>query len=130
MTHHTPDGRQHVDISSPTDPIDELDDLRTFVTISRTHPSDVRQRQVIARLDGGDRMTLLFGDSVTLEVPAGEHKLRAHNTLIWKTVKFAVEPGEHLEFLVINKSPAWAFALLALLGAGPLFLKIERRSLN
>jgi hypothetical protein len=50
--------------------------------------------------------------------------------LIWKTVKFAVEPGEHLEFLVINKSPAWAFALLALLGAGPLFLKIERRSLN
>ena len=98
--------------------------------ISRTHPTDAQQRQVIARLDGGDKITLLYGDSVTVEVPAGGHKLRAHNTLIWRTVRFTVEPGEHLEFIVINKSPAWAFALLALLGAGPLFLKIERRSIS
>jgi hypothetical protein len=126
----TPDGRQRVDVASPADPKDELDDLRTFVTISRTHKSDARQRQVIARLDGGDRITLLYGDSVTVEVPAGEHKLRAHNTLVWRTVKFAVEPGEHLEFVVINRSPAWAYAMLALLGAGPLFLSIERRSVR
>jgi hypothetical protein len=130
MSHYTRDGRQHVDMASPADPLDELDDLRTFVTISRTHRNDIKQRQVIVRLDGGDRMTLMFGDSVTVEVPAGEHKLRAHNTLVWKTVKFVVEPGEHLEFLVINRCPAWAFAILSLLGAGPLFLKIERRSLN
>ena len=126
----TRDGRQHVDMASPADPADELDDLRTFITISRTHPTDAQQRQVIARLDGGDKITLLYGDSVTVEVPAGEHKLRAHNTLIWRTVRFTVEPGEHIEFIVINKSPAWAFALLAVLGAGPLFLKIERRSIT
>src|SRR5262249_54425349 len=101
-----------------------------FITVSRSHPADVKQRQVIVRLDDGTRTTLMYGDSITVEVPAGAHKLRAHNTLVWRTVKFTAEPGEHLEFIVINHGPAWAYAMLAVLGAAPLFLKIERRSVR
>jgi hypothetical protein len=119
-----------LDSSTPADPVDVRDDMRTFVTISRNHPTDVKQRQVVARLDDGTRTTLFYGDSITLEVAPGTHRLRAHNTLIWRTVKFTVEAGEHLEFILINRGPAWTYAMLALLGAAPLFLKIERRSLR
>jgi hypothetical protein len=122
--------RNILDSSTPSDPVDVRDDMRTFVTISRNHPTDVRQRQVIARLDSGTKATLFYGDSITLEVSPGTHRLRAHNTLVWRTVKFTVEPGEHLEFILINKGPAWTYAMLALLGAAPLFLSIERRSLR
>ena len=122
--------RNILDSSTPSDPLDVRDDMRTFVTISRNHPTDVRQRQVVARLDSGTKATLFYGDSITLEVAPGTHRLRAHNTLVWRTVKFTVEPGEHLEFILINKGPAWTYAMLALLGAAPLFLSIERRSLR
>ena len=122
--------RNILDSSTPSDPLDVRDDMRTFVTISRNHPTDVRQRQVVARLDSGTKATLFYGDSITLEVAPGTHRLRAHNTLIFRTVKFTVEPGEHIEFILINKGPAWTYAMLALLGAAPLFLSIERRSLR
>ena len=38
-------------------------------------------------------MRLSFGDTVTLEVQPGHHHLRVHNTLFWKNLTFAVEPG-------------------------------------
>src|SRR5262245_37678056 len=96
------DDRYLLDSSTPADPVDVRDDMRTFVTISRNHQTDVKLRQVVARLDGGTKTTLFYGDSITLEVSPGTHRLRAHNTLVWRTVKFTVEAGEHLEFVLIN----------------------------
>jgi hypothetical protein len=111
-------------------PADELDhDLRTIVTIARTDPRDVGQRQVFVQIDQGPKHALRFGESLTEQVEPGLHRLRAHNTLVWKTENFAVESGEHLEFLVINHcGPVWQ-GIAAVLGAAPMFLKIRRRSL-
>jgi len=100
---------------------------RASVTISRTGDDDVRERQVVARLDDDPKVTLYFGDSVTRSVSAGDHRLRAHNTLVWKTVRFTLEPGDDVEFLLVNYAPRFAFSMLALMGAGPLFLRVERR---
>jgi hypothetical protein len=97
------------------------------VTITRTHADDVRHRQIYARIDDGPNRTLLFGDSITAAVEPGEHRLRANNTLFWKTVPFRVGIGEHVEFMLINRAGRFAFSLLALLGAGPLVLAIEQR---
>jgi hypothetical protein len=107
----------------------ETNDLRTFVTISRQHDDDVRQRQVIVRIDGGPTATLMFGQTVTFEVKPGLHVLRANNTLFWKKVRFAVEPGEHLEFVLVNRAGRLTIGFLALMGVAPLYLTIERRSL-
>ncbi|HWB31427.1 MAG TPA: hypothetical protein VG736_13050 [Vicinamibacterales bacterium] len=107
----------------------DTSDLRTFVTISRQHEDDVRQRQVIVRIDGGPTATLMFGQTVTFEVKPGLHVLRANNTLFWKKVSFAVEPGEHLEFVLINRAGRLTIGFLALMGVAPLYLTIERRSL-
>src|SRR5690242_6586852 len=90
--------------SQPELPPQLNEDLRTYVTISRNHQDDVRHRQVVVRLDDQPKALLLFGDSFTQQVQPGTHRLHAHNTLFWKTVKFTVEPGEHLEFVVINKA--------------------------
>ncbi|HET9270879.1 MAG TPA: hypothetical protein VFO31_22030, partial [Vicinamibacterales bacterium] len=51
------------------------DDLRTSVTISRAHPTDVGQRQVIVRLDEGPKVKMVFGDEFTIELQPGRHKL-------------------------------------------------------
>ena len=106
----------------------EADDLRTFVTISREHPTDAGERQVVARLDGGESYTLVFGDSRSIEVRPGAHHLRVHNTLFWKNIRFAVEPGEHLEFVVINTGRWWTWGVAGVLGSAPLFLHVELRS--
>jgi len=97
------------------------------VTLSRTDSADVQQRQIYARIDDGPSQTLIFGNTVTLEVPAGDHVLRANNTLFWKRVSFSVAPGQHVEFALINRAGLFGLGFLALLGAGPLSLSLERR---
>ena len=106
----------------------ELDDLRALVTVSRTHPADCQDRQVIVRLDDGARATLVFGQSFTIEVQPGAHHLRAHNTLMWRNVHFTIEPGEHLDFIMINSARWWTAGMVGVLGAAPLFLTVERRT--
>jgi len=106
----------------------ELDDLRSTVTIGRTHPSDCGQRQIFARLDDHPRVTLLFGESVTVEVLPGRHRLRVHNTLFWKTIDFAIEPAERLEFQVINSARWWTYGMAGVLGSAPLFLQVRKFS--
>lgn len=115
--------------SEPDLPAQLSNDLRTYVTISRMHAKDVRHRQVVIRLDDQPRVMLLYGDSFTQEIQPGAHRLYANNTLFWKTIRFTVEAGEHLEFVVINRAGPLTLSLLALVGVAPLYLTIERRSL-
>jgi hypothetical protein len=96
------------------------------ITIARRDPADVRQRQIVASLDGEPLGTLLFGEAVTREIPPGTHRLRAHNTLFWKTRQFEVGPGEHARFKVVNRAGPGSFSLLGLFGAAPLYLTLER----
>ena len=122
-------GRRPARTPQPSEP-EEADDLRTLVTVVRNDPEDVATRQIVARIDTLPKVTLLFGESWTAELQPGAHRLRVHNTLVWKTLPFTVEHGEHLEFVVINRSGRISFAFLAMLGASPLFLKIKCRSLR
>ena len=96
------------------------------ITVSRKHPTDVQDRQVVVSLDGERLATLLYGDEVTREVPAGSHRLRAHNTLFWKTIDLDLAPDEHARFRAINRAGVGTFSMLGLLGVGPLFLTLER----
>ncbi len=110
--------------------LDLFDELRTLITISRTHASDVGQRQIFVRLDGQPRPPLVYGDSLTIEVQPGAHHLRVHNTLMWRNIRFAVEAGEHLEFVVINTCRWWTYGMVGVLGSAPLFLRVEKRVRN
>ena len=99
------------------------------VTIRRDDHTDVRQRQVYARVDDAPNSVLMFGETITIDVAPGPHRLRTNNTLFWKSVTFVVEPGEHVEFVLINRF-IWSGmeGLLAFFaGAVPLRLVVERR---
>ena len=109
---------------------DAGESLDCSVTLSREHPDDCGQRQVFARLDEDVRAVLVFGQSVTLEVKPGAHVLRVHNTLVWKTIEFTIEPGEHLGFTIINRAPKWAVGMAGILGWAPLFLTVRKTSLE
>jgi hypothetical protein len=96
------------------------------ITLTRREESDIKQREIFVSLDGQRLATLLFGETLTREIPPGPHRIRAHNTLVWKTIDFEAAAGERLTFRLINR-PGWGtYAMLALLGTGPLYLTFER----
>jgi hypothetical protein len=108
--------------------VPETSQVSARLTVERTAAEDVGTRQVVVSLDGEPFATLLFGDRATREIEPGHHRLRAHNTLVWKTVEFDVSPGEHVQLGVVNRAGFGSMALVALLGVGPLYVTIERLS--
>ncbi len=58
----------------------------------------------------------------------GEHRLRAHNTLFRKALDLTLAADEHARFTVVNKAGWGTYALMSLLGAGPLYLTLEREA--
>jgi len=118
-----------VSVALADDPADTIAEQGVFpasVTVTRTSEEDFKSRQLIVWIDGERVADLLWGDSVTRDVEPGPHRLRVSNTLVWKTVHFAVKPGEQVFFEAINR-PGWgSLPMLLLLGAGPLFVKLRR----
>ncbi|MEO8520314.1 MAG: hypothetical protein ABI603_03060 [Acidobacteriota bacterium] len=96
------------------------------LTVERTSPADVAQRQIVVSLDGSPFATLLHGNRATRDLSPGPHRLRAHNTLVWKTVDFEARPGEHVRFEVVNRAGPGTLTLIALLGVGPLYVTLTR----
>jgi hypothetical protein len=103
-----------------------MDSRLARITIARQHPDDVRQRQIVTSIDGTPLGTLMFGETVTREVPPGRHRLRAHNTLFWKTHELDLAAGEHARFTVVNRNGPGSFSLLGLFGVGPLYITFDR----
>jgi hypothetical protein len=97
-----------------------------LVTITRTSEADYKTRQLIVHIDGEHAATLLWGDSVTRELPPGRHRIRVHNTLVWKTVEFTLGPEEQVFFEAVNRSGRGTLAMTLLLGVGPLYVDLVR----
>src|SRR5688572_4577331 len=96
------------------------------ITVSREAPNDVGFREIFVSVDGEQIAMLNYGERITHELPAGPHRLRAHNTLFWKTHDIVLQPGEHARFIAINRAGWGTFGWLILLGAAPLYLTFER----
>src|SRR5207302_6293422 len=90
--------------------------MAASVTVSRTSPSDIQQRQIIVKLDDEEIATLLYGETVIREVEPGRHSLHVDNTWVWKTVEFSLEPEEHAKFQLINRAGRFTWFLVAILG--------------
>jgi hypothetical protein len=95
------------------------------ITVRRTAPDDVQMREIIVTVDGERVGALKYGDSITLPVPSGHHRLRVDNTFNWKTIDLELAPGEGRKFLTKSRAGRLSWFLIALLGAGPLYVSIE-----
>jgi hypothetical protein len=100
--------------------------MKARVTVTRRSDNDARERQVVVSIDGRNVATLMFGDSVTHEVEPGRHRLRVHNTLVWKTENLDLQPGETATFTVVNRPGTGTSGLLSLIGARPLYVELRR----
>jgi hypothetical protein len=98
------------------------------LTICRQSPQDAGYREIFVSIDGVQVAMLEFGETYTAEIKPGPHRLRAHNTLFWKTRQIVLRPGEHAKFTVINRTGTISFGLLFMLGAFPLYLTFERET--
>lgn len=100
--------------------------MASRLSISRTSPADVQQRQVIVKLDGEPFAILLYGQAVTREIPPGSHRLRFDNTWAKKAVEFKTADGEEVKYNVINRAGRFTWWMVAVLGAGPMYLTVDR----
>ena len=96
------------------------------ITIRRTSPDDIQLRQIVVKLDGKRVVDeLMFGDTVTIPVAPGRHRLRVDNTWNWKTLELNIAPGDHLKFLTVNRAGRLTWFLVGTLGAGPMYVSIQ-----
>ena len=100
-------------------------DEEARITIRRQSPRDVGLREIAVSVDGRQSAILHFNETFTVGVQAGPHRLRANNTLFWKTRDLVLRPGEHARFVAINRAGFGTSASLILLGAGPVYLTFE-----
>jgi hypothetical protein len=98
------------------------------ITVSRQSPDDAGIREIYVSVDGEQLAILKNGEVVTHDLPAGPHRLRAHNTLFWKTHEVVLQPGEHARFKAVNRAGWASFGFLMVLGAAPLYLTFEREN--
>jgi len=121
---HAPDGRLDRDFFVDAGLVGG--DAR--ITVRRDSPEDAGFREVIVSIDSEQVAILRHGDAITTEVKAGAHRLRAHNTLFWRTHDLVLKPGEHARFVAVNRAGWGTFSLLFLLGAMPVYLTFERET--
>jgi hypothetical protein len=98
------------------------------LTIARTSPEDLKQRQVIIKLDGEWIADLLYDQTMTRAIEPGHHHLRVDNTWNKKRVEFDAAAGEEVKFRVVNRAGRFTWFLVASLGAGPMYVSIEREA--
>jgi antitoxin (DNA-binding transcriptional repressor) of toxin-antitoxin stability system len=103
-----------------------MDAAAATITVRRTARHDIGHREVFVALDGETIAILRHGETVVRQVPPGRHRLRAHNTLFWKTLEIELQPGEDARFVAVNRAGWGTYSVLAWIGAGPLYLSFER----
>lgn len=96
------------------------------ITIRRRSPHDVQQRQIIVKLDGESVGELFYGDTISVPVSAGHHRLQVDNTWNWKTIELDVAAGDHLKFQTMSRAGRFTWFLVSMLGAGPIYVSIKR----
>jgi hypothetical protein len=101
-------------------------DAGAWLTLRRTLPDDVQQRELYVSLDGERIAILLYGDEATFAITCGRHELAVHNTLSRKKAAFEAAPGQHVRFTTANV-PGKGFAYWAFfVGAAMMYTVLER----
>ena len=95
------------------------------IVIRRTAEDDVQQRQIIVKVDGKRVAQLTYGQTVTIPLTTGHHKLTVDNTWNRKSIELNLASGERREFLTRSRSGKFSWFLIGLIGAAPLYVSIE-----
>jgi hypothetical protein len=100
--------------------------VETRLTVSRTSTEDIKQRQIVVKLDGKRLGELMHGETLSQVIEPGRHRLQVDNTWNWKNVDFTLAPGEHARFQAVNRGGRFTWFLVGTLGVGPMYVSVER----
>jgi hypothetical protein len=96
------------------------------LTVARTSSDDMQERELYVSIDGGPNAVLRFGDSVTVPLASGHHRLRVHNTISRRVAEFDAAPGQHIRFRAANVRGK-GFAMMAMFfGIAPMHTVLDR----
>jgi hypothetical protein len=93
--------------------------------VTHRDEGDYMARGIKLALDDADLNLLKSGNSTLVEIEPGHHRLRIDNTFHAKTVEFDVRSGEQVHYRIWNKRGFGSW-LVEIIGAGPMYLAIER----
>lgn len=96
------------------------------VSITRNAADDVQDRVVTLWLDDESWGVLRYGQTFMRNVPPGQHRVKAHNTLIATRFEFDAAPGEHVRLRCSNTVARGGALLMLLIGWAMLRVRIER----
>jgi hypothetical protein len=96
------------------------------LTVRRTSPEDMQERELYVSVDGGPNTILSYGDSLSVPVTPGHHRLRVHNTISRRRAEFVVAPGETVRFSTANVRGRNFGILATFLGIGPMHTVLVR----
>ncbi len=98
------------------------------LTVRRTAPHDVGERELYVSVDGSPNHILAFGDSVSIPIEAGHHRLRVHNTLSRRVAEFDAAAGEEVRFSAVNVRGKGYLWTAAFFGFALMYTELERES--
>lgn len=98
----------------------------TRLRVSHPEAGNYLGRGLNLSLDGQELAHVRAGRAIVKEIEPGHHRLKADNTYHAKTVEFDAETGEQVHFRITNKVGFFGSMVIALLGAGPMHLVIDR----
>jgi hypothetical protein len=93
--------------------------------VTHKDEGDYMARGIKLALDGRELTLLKSGKAIVVEVEPGPHRLRMDNTFYPKTVGFDVKAGEQVHYRIWNRRGFGSW-MVEVLGAGPMYLAIER----
>src|SRR5688572_1374360 len=87
-----------------------------LIRIVRQSESDIKMRLIECFVDEKHVGDVLYGQTLEIPVPPGEHDLKATNRLKSTSQHFSVSPGEVVEFRVTAVMMGGLWMLVSLLG--------------
>ena len=97
------------------------------ISITRDTPDDIQDRWIRVTIDDSPEEILRYGETMTREVTAGSHRLKAHNTLSSDTIEIDAQPGEPVRITCHNAIARGGILMLLTTGFAFITVKLERR---
>lgn len=97
------------------------------IVVRRESEQDIKIRELYVRVDDGEEHTLLFSQTLELELPPGQHTIKATNRLYTQKQTFTLEPGQQLEFDANNIPGGCFIAFMVLGGTGSYRVSLAKR---
>lgn len=104
----------------------EPDSPPARLTIIRDTPDDIQDRWIRLWLDGNFWDTLRYGRTLSIEIPPGDHLLKASNTLNRDALASDAKPGEHIKVRCHNALARGGFLSILMIGVAIIRVRLER----